>query len=47
MSLAEIKAEFADIDVAMILKDIRDQKMDVTKLFKTLDPSGKGRLDVI
>ena len=47
MSLAEIKAEFADIDVAMILKDIRDQNMDVPKLFKTLDPSGNGRLDVI
>jgi hypothetical protein len=47
VSLAEIKAEFADIDVAMILKDIRDQNMDVPKLFKTLDPSGKGRLDVI
>lgn len=47
VSLVEIQAEFADIDVAMVLKDMKDSKMDIHLMFKTVDPSGKGHLDVM
>jgi hypothetical protein len=32
VSLIEIQAEFADVNVAMVLKDIKDSEMDLKKV---------------
>lgn len=47
LSLAEIQAEFADIEVALVLRDIKESGFDYKKLFASVDTSDKGKLDVL
>lgn len=45
--MIEIQAEFADVNVALVLKDIKESELDLKRVIETVDTSGKGQLGVI
>lgn len=49
VSLTEIQKEFADINVAMVLKDIKEsgKEMGLDKMFKAVDSIESGKLNVV